>query len=227
MKFETVKELLDGVPYTKPENAIDIYNTVLREKPKRILELGHAKGVSTVYMAAALQELGEGGQIDTVDLTIAKQQEPNLETLAERAGVSDYIKIHREENTYNWWLKREIEKNSSNGRCVPMFDFCYFDGVFNWTVTGLSFFLVDKLLKANGWLGFNGYNWSYEDRLGRGKTRYDGMTIRELCQEQLEQRPIPLIMDLLVMQQPGYANFRVHNDVIAWAQKLGDSQQTL
>jgi predicted O-methyltransferase YrrM len=71
MKFEEANKHLKGVPHIGEEQARELHQFVLRQQPKRCLELGHAHGASSAYIAAALDEFG--GHLDTVDLLSAAQ----------------------------------------------------------------------------------------------------------------------------------------------------------
>ena len=57
------------------------------------------------------------------------------------------MQIVREVNSYNWFLKKQIEAQTKDGICEPCYDFIFIDGAKNWTIDGLAFFLADKLLR--------------------------------------------------------------------------------
>ena len=95
MKFELIKEILSGVPYMAEDEGWELYNFICNEKPSSILELGHAHGASTIYMAAALDEIGSG-VIETVDLSTAQDRDPNLEKLVLDSELNKFINIFRE-----------------------------------------------------------------------------------------------------------------------------------
>ena len=214
MKFLEIAEHLKGIRHTGMARGKQLYEHILKTHPNRCLELGFAHGVSTCYTAAALQECGSG-IITSVDLIHTKNLNPNLEQLLAKTGLEKYCEIRREQNSYTWFLKKEIEQSSNNYICAPKFDFCFIDGAKNWTIDGFAFFLVDKLLKVNGWILFDDYEWSYK---GYGKELMDGITIRELSPDQAEIPNVRLIFQLLVMQHPNYYNFKIDGNW-AWVQK--------
>ena len=189
----------------------------MREKPRSCLELGHAHGVSSAYIAAALDEIG--GHLDTVDLLPAAENVPNLETLLEKMRLSHRVTIHREVNSYTWFLKKKIAHQSANGKCEPCYDFCFIDGAKNWTIDGLAFFLVDKLLSPGGWILFDDYAFTYEKYLRR-KEVMDGITIRALGPDERAEPHVQQIYQLLVRQHPAYSNFELQDNWWAWAQKV-------
>lgn len=61
-KFDEVK-VSRGVPYIADASAGYLYNYILTCNFASFLELGTAHGTATCYMAAAIQELGSGGNI--------------------------------------------------------------------------------------------------------------------------------------------------------------------
>ena len=218
MKFDDVRAALDGIPYLGVDEGWELYQFVVNHRPERCLELGHAHGVSSVYLAAAMEEEGRG-HLDTVDLLTAGDRDPNLERLLERTGLGSRVTIHREKNSYTWFLKKRIEARSGNGVCEPCYDFCFIDGAKNWTIDGLAYFLVDKLLRPGGWLLFDDYTWTMGKHPGRMQS--DGITVRSLSQEEVSVPHIEAVYQLLVTQHPDYGNFEVQDNWWAWAQKLG------
>jgi predicted O-methyltransferase YrrM len=224
MKFDAVREVLGDTPYLGVDEGWELYHHVLNEKPEAILELGHAHGVSTLYLAAALDELGRGS-IDSVDLLSAADRQPNLEMFLLKAGLEKYVTIHREKNSYNWFLKKKIEAQSENSVCAPCYDFCFIDGPKNWTIDGFAFFLADKLLHDKAWILFDDMNWTHGKHKGREAT--DGITIRSLSAEEIENPQIEAVYRLLVLQNPAYSNFKVQDDWWAWAQKTPDGARTV
>ena len=224
MKYPEIQSVVAGTPFIGSEESRILYEFILRERPARCLELGHAHGASSLYIAGALAELGEG-HLDTVDLDTSRDREPNIETLLERAGLEEYATVHREKNSYNWFLKKRIEELSNGGSCEPCFDFCYIDGPKNWTIDGLAFFLVDKLLREDGWILFDDYGWTHAGRRHRSAT--DGITVRSLSEEEVVEPHIARVFHLLVMQHPSFSNFEVQDDWWAWAQKSATGSRRL
>ena len=202
----------------------ELYNFVLHHRPRRCLELGHAHGASSLYIAAALDEIGDG-HLDSVDLHSSIDRVPNIETLFAAAGLSRYLSIFREQNSYTWFLKRRIEQQSGDGCCKPCYDFCFIDGCKNWTIDGLAFFLVEKLLREDAWILFDDYRWTYARH--QHKPENDGITTRSLSAEEMEKAHVELIFHLLVMQHEKFSNFVLQDRAWAWAQKQPGGSRTL
>jgi len=224
MKFEDAKKILGDTPYLNADEGWELYDHIIKTRSANCLELGHAHGVSTIYIAAALDEIGQG-HLDTVDLLSAIDREPNLETLLEASNLGHIVSIHREKNSYNWFLKKQIQNQTKQDQCQPCYDFCFFDGAKNWTIDGFAFFLVDKLLRPDAWILFDDMTWSYGKVKGREAS--DGVTVRSLSDEEINEPHIELIFHSLVMQHPSYSNFCIQDNWWGWAQKNNNGTRTL
>lgn len=224
MKFEEVRSIVEGVPYTNPERGRELYNHIIKNKPERSLELGFAHGVASCYIAAALHEIGSG-HLTCVDLDSSADRSPNLEELLDRMGVrsSVDIRIEREKNSYTWFLKKEIERNTTDKSCNQIYDFCFIDGPKNWTIDGLAFFCVDKLLKEKGWILFDDFNWVYSTY---SKDVMDGIVIRDISEDQAKLPNIKMVFELLIMQHPSYSEFIIDGDW-AWARKVASDTKSV
>lgn len=227
MNFKDIQREIEGVPYVMPDMAYDLYHFILETKPSRCLELGFGHGASSCYIAAALDEIGSG-HLTSVDLLPAKEwQEPAIEDLLGKTGLSKWVTVQRETTSYTWFLKKKIVDQTKNNICSPLFDFCFLDGAKNWTIDSSAFFLVDKLLKLEGWIVFDDLQWTYESKLQEGKRKSDGVYMLDMGKDELQQPHIELIFQLLVMQHPEYSNFLVKDNWWGWAQKAPNGSKDL
>lgn len=222
MRFEEIKAIVGNIPYTTPQNGEILYKHILQSKPKVCLELGFAHGVSSCYIAAALQENGFG-ELHSVDLKSAKF-EPTINDLLNLSKLSDYVKVYRENTSYTWFLKKQIEKQTHDYICYPLYDFCFIDGPKNWTIDGMAFFCVDKLLRENGWILFDDMDWKY---INYSKPVCDGINIRELSDDEKATPHIRALFDLIVQQHPNYSNFVVMDNGWGWAQKIKSDSKSV
>lgn len=211
MKPENVLKVVNRIPYMAFDLAQEITSFILEHKLKNILELGFRHGVSTCYMAGALEEMG-GGNITTVDLENAKTAKPNIEELLKTLSLSKYVKIYYEPTSYIWRLMKLIEENPD-----PAFDLCYIDGAHDWFVDGFAFFLVDKLLLPGGWIVFDDIDWTY----AISPALKDTERVKNMPKEERETKQMRKVYDLLVKPHPNYNNFQVKNDWV-YAQKVVD-----
>jgi predicted O-methyltransferase YrrM len=224
MTFEEIRRVVGDTPYMGVDEGWELYKHVTEAKPEHCLELGHAHGVSSIYIAGALEANGMG-LLDTVDLDTSADRAPNIETLLAGTGLEPRVRIHREKSSYTWFLKNKIEQQSEAGVCNPCYDFCFIDGPKNWTIDGLAFFLVDKLLRPGGWILFDDYAWSHAKHEGRLST--DGISLRSLSEQEISEPHIEKIFNLLVMQHAHYSNFTLQDGWWAWAQKTPGADRTL
>lgn len=219
MKLNEVILNVGNIPFISKSHGSFIYNLILKEKLTNVLELGIAHGTATCYMAAAIEELNEGS-ITSVDLLDTIDNfKPSAESQLTRMGLSDLVTVKRMQTGYTWFLHDEIIKNTKQNTCTPIYDLCIIDGPKNWTIDGAAFFLADKLLKNNGWIIFDDYNWKYADA-DLTRTSTDGITHRSLSEDERETPQIKAVFELLVKQHPNYKNFMVLNNEWAIAQKV-------
>ena len=226
MKFEEIFSMVGHVPYISKINGRFLYDLILKDRLTNILELGIGHGTATCYMAAALQELGEGSII-AVDLIEAKDDfKPSAEEQLEKTKLSDFATVIRMQTGYTWFLHDEIVKNTKDNVCNEVYDLCVIDGPKNWTIDGAAFFFVDKLLKKNAWIIFDDYNWTYAFADSR-RDSTDGITHRSLSKDELEIPHIKEIFELLVKQHPHYGNLLLLDDTnYALAQKVMTQNKT-
>jgi predicted O-methyltransferase YrrM len=199
MKLEAVKDRVDGIPYMSFVQAKEMTTLILENKLQSILELGFCHGVSTCYMAGALDEIG-GGSIITIDLLRARSLEPNIETLLSDLGLSRFVTPFFEPTSYIWRLMKMMEADPT-----PRFDLCYIDGAHNWATTGFAFFLVDRLLKPGGWMIFDDLNWTYESSPALRNTEM----VKKMPADERNTPQVQKVYDLLVLPHPSYEKFSI------------------
>ena len=222
MKFEIVSNKVKDVPYISKTNAKVLFDFIIKNKPRNILELGFAHGTASCYISAALDEIGEG-KLTSVDLIEVKDSfKPSIEEQLISLDLDKNVSTHRMKSGYNWFLHNEIRKssNSESKVCLPKYDLIIIDGPKNWTIDSSSFFLCDKILKDKGWIIWDDYNWTYANADTK-RDETDGITHRSLSEEERLVPHIKEIFELLVVQHPDYGNFVINEESDwAWAQKI-------
>lgn len=210
MDFEEVAALVDGVPFMRADQGRRVYEHVRRARPRQLLEIGTAHGVSALYTAAALAANGEG-HLTTVDSTRgAAHYRPDA--LLDRSGLRDRITVVRTpDSSYTWWLKEQIERRSNGGVCRPLYDFCYLDGAHDWTIDGLAALLVERLLNPGGWLLLDDLDWTYATGMDTVDER---LSRAERCTPHVRA-----VFDLLIAQHPSFTRMRIEDEEWGWAQK--------
>jgi predicted O-methyltransferase YrrM len=218
MQFEAVAASVEGTPFMTPELGRRVYDHVRGSRPLQALELGTAHGVSSAYIAAALEANGGDGHLTTVDHGGARY-DPSPEDVLARAGVSHRVTIVREHSSYNWFLKEQIENASdAAGNCSPRYDFCYLDGSKNWNLDGLAVVLIEKLLRPDGWLLMDDLQWTYEDNPWI-EPHEDGRPLGPLSDSERTEPHLLAVFELLVKQHPSFTRFIREDEWYGWAQK--------
>jgi predicted O-methyltransferase YrrM len=127
-----------------------LYRTMLQARPKQAVEIGMCCGVSTLAMLTALQQLGEGGRLISIDPWQTSHEKGIGMWNVRRAGLDS--------------LHELIEKPSHAalpellGRAHRI-DFAYIDGNHMFDYALLDFFYLDKMLNVGGVIGFNDCGW--------------------------------------------------------------------
>jgi predicted O-methyltransferase YrrM len=207
MKLKRVQQETKGIPVMTPEQGEKIYNFILDNKFKSVLELGFYHGVSTCYIAAALEKLGAGRMV-AVDNRIAEGLTPSADILLSRLGLRNLVELHYEQRSYTWFLLRHMEKHQT-----PSFDFCYIDGAHTWDTDGFAFLLVAKCLIAGGWILFDDLDWSFaasptlKDPAFLRDVLHDPEFLIRIPQEEQETKQVRKVWDLLATQHPDFDYF--------------------
>ncbi len=208
MSPEAVKEVVGDLPWMSLPQARTMTAFIREHRLQEILELGFYSGVSTCYLAAAIEDLSSGA-VTTIDLEKARAHRPNIEELLEKTGLRQRVRIFYEPSSYTWRLMRFLEEDPA-----PRFDFCYLDGAHQWAVDGFAFFLVDRLLRPGGWIVFDDLDWNVADC----PVNRDSEWARRLPPEERNTAQIRKVYELLVKTHPSYTEFRVEAGM-AYARK--------
>lgn len=214
MDFDQIDEHLTGLPEISSSRARSLYDFVVENECRDILELGFLHGKSTCYLAAAVEELGSGSVL-TMDREIAKKRRPNIETLLEQTGLHGWVRPVYAAHSFTWELMKVIEASTLDGCCRPRFDFCFLDGGHTWDVTGFAFFLVEKLLKPGGWLLFDDLRWT----MARARSPSVQKRAAQLSEEEATTAQVGKVFNLLVKTHPGFDSFRIDGGSWGWARK--------
>jgi len=221
MKYDTILERLNSyiVPgdwppsiFLLPENAMrDIYDCIVGNRLRHCIELGTGHGATSCVMAAALEEVGDG-RIVTIDKTLHLPVNANV--LKDHTGIGDNLEFVVEPLGYNWYMADLIAKQTLNGVCEPIFDFCLLDGAHEFEPDALAFFLVSKILKPGGWVVLDDINFSLRSMSFWRETH------GHLSDRELDSCQIGIVYDYAVKQHPDFADFRItENGRVGWARK--------
>ena len=195
-----------------------VYDHIIASRPEQVLELGTAHGVSAAYMAAALEEGGDG-HLTTVDHAGAGF-DPSPREVLERAGLEHRVTIVHDHSSYNWFLKQQVEDASDHaGNCTPRYDFVYLDGSKNFNVDGLAVVLIEKLLRPEGWLLMDDLEWTYEHNPWIVPSG-DGNPLGPLSASERTEPHLRAVFELIVKQHPSFTSLVREDEWYGWAQKL-------
>lgn len=99
MKPEQVKQITKNTGYMSLNKGKYLHQMIIDNNIQNVLELGFAHGVSSCYIASALEELNKNCNLDTIDLKSAIDRKPNIKHLLNECNFSDKVEI-------NYYLKK-------------------------------------------------------------------------------------------------------------------------
>ena len=184
-----------------------------------VLELGFDQGVSTSYLAAALQDKPRA-RVTTLDRPVSLAKRPNIDAVLRHVGVREQVEP-LVESSYNWTLMHLLARQlaeDAGGRAAiePRFDLCFVDGAHSWETDALAFSLVDRLLRPDRWIIFDDLDWTY----GASPSLADSDLVAEMSDEQRTTAQVRKIVELLVATRADYELHYVGRYALAY--KRGD-----
>ncbi len=213
---ERVSEIVGERPFMSVERAHVITRLIHALGARDVLELGFYEGVSTCYIAAALDADGSDGHLTSIDLASRlRDGRASVEDLLGKLGLLDRVTIFYEYSSYNWRLGRLLAREPR-----PEFDLVYIDGAHTWDTDGFAFLLVEQLLAPGGVIVFSDLQWSF------AKSRWASGWSELMPAEQREPAQVRLVCDVLVAPHPRIA--RCWDDgQWAYARKIGTPDRAL
>jgi len=161
-----------------------------------IAEVGIYEGYTSVGLARHLKGQGELHLFDFEERVTKVAAQLRAQGFA---NVVPHGNTHKTFDSYNWSLMQLLQQRSA-----PMFDYVYLDGAHTWPLDALAFFLIDRLLKVGGYLDFDDYEWSLE-KSPTMKPEVFPATKRQFTPEQIRERHVRLIIEILVRRDARYA----------------------
>lgn len=214
MRYKEVRDLVKGIPHSTAEQGRQLYEFVRASRPRAVLELGFAHGVSSCYIGAALQA-NRQGLLTTIDLEKARRRQPAIGELLGRTRLEAWVRPIFTPSSYTWELMRLLEATEPGEH---PFDFVFVDGAHRWETDGFAFFLADRLLAPGGWILFDDLHWTYAS----SPALRDTPAVTAMPPEERETPQVGKVFDLLVRRQPGYGEFAVTGS-FGWARKSGSA----
>jgi hypothetical protein len=160
-----------------------------------IAEVGVWRGDTSIELAKMLPD---DGFLHLFDFEAVVQGVKQRLADANYTNVSAFGCSTKERDSYNWTLMRLLINNP-----LPIYDYVYLDGAHTWDVDGLAFFLLDRLLKPNGYIDFDDYGWS----MAASPTQNPVANPRNLdlfTEEQIKASHVTLIVELLAKRDRRY-----------------------
>jgi predicted O-methyltransferase YrrM len=158
-------------------------------------ELGVYKGYTAARIAEQLAGEGEIHLFDYEDRLVEAAARVRA---TGHTNVIEHPNSRRIMDSYNWSLMRLLAEHGE-----PIFDYVFIDGAHTWMLDALAFLLVDRLLRVGGYVDFDDYAWTLA-----GSPSMKPEVFPDVCRlyssEQIEERQVALVVDLLVRPDPRY-----------------------
>ena len=158
-------------------------------------EIGVYKGDTTWKIAEHLAGEGEIHLFDFEDNVAAVAsalQDAGHENVVAHGNSRKLL------DSYNWSLMRVLRDHPA-----PLFDYVFLDGAHTWALDALAFLLLDRLLVDGGYLDFDDYWWTAARSPTMNPEAFPA-TGKLYTQEQIEERQVALVVDVLVRPDPRY-----------------------
>jgi predicted O-methyltransferase YrrM len=158
-------------------------------------EIGVYKG----YTAAKIAEHLDGdGEVHLFDYEDRLAESVSLVRETNHPNVVEHPNSRLIMDSYNWSLMRLLDR-----RPEPVFDYVFLDGAHTWALDALAFMLVDRLLKPGGHVDFDDYSWTLAGSPSMKPEVFPDV-LRLYSREQVDERQVALVVDLLVRRDPRY-----------------------
>ncbi len=144
--YDPSGEALECNSHTPLEYMVALYRTVLAARPRVVLEIGMAYGISSLAILMALDKIGEAGCLISVD--------PHQSGDWKNIGVanvqrSGFTERHELLESYDYLALPQLLESGTQ------IDLAYIDGWHTFDYVLLDLFYLDKMLHPGGIMGFN------------------------------------------------------------------------
>lgn len=163
---------------------------------RMVAEVGICEGYTSEPLAKYLNGEGELHLFD---------YEERVHYVLSKLNAAGYHNIvghgnsHKLMDSYNWSLMRVLQQHTE-----PIYDYVFLDGAHTWNIDALAFMLIDRLLKAGGYIHFDDYHWS-QSRSRTMNPKIFPPVAAMFTESQIRESHVRLIVDLLVKRDPRYA----------------------
>jgi predicted O-methyltransferase YrrM len=135
----------------QPDFSEALYRLIKARRPKRVLEIGMAYAASSLTILTALKEIGDGGQLISIDPGQTNGWHSIGTHNLARAGLTG---AHRLIEKPDYLALPELIHEGVS------FELAYIDGWHTFDHALLDFFYIDKMLPVGGIVGFNDCEWN-------------------------------------------------------------------
>lgn len=186
--FDAVSALEISPARLTGKDAIALRHRLLGETPQSILELCQEPSQLTLFLAALLEDQGDGAltSFHSASGHVSKQIKKHLTQL----GLLERVTSIQSGRSYTWAIERLL---SAQERMV--FDVCVLSGNKTWDASGFGAVLADMLLRPGGLMVLTDINWSMA---GSPYFQSRPDLTQKYEADELRAQPVQLVMELIL-----------------------------
>ena len=162
---------------------------------RSVAEIGIYRGHTSLEIAKWLDGEGELHLFDYEDRVAELVRSLGM---AGFRNVQGFGSSYKSLDSYNWQLGKLLDRYPD-----PIYDYVFLDGAHTWAVDALTTFLVDQLLKPDGYLDFDDCDWTLADSPSMRPSVFP-RTKKMYTDEQIKSKQVAMIIDRVVRRSGRY-----------------------
>lgn len=161
------------------------------------LELKASPGITTVFLAGALESVGSG-HLTSICQRLPRTDDYDVQAALGQTGLSSFVSVKAENHSYNWSMMKLLRDG-----LFESFDFCFIDRGRTWSEVGFATCLAERLLKPGGWIVLDNLRFTFRESRIKHKA-----WVRRMPEDEQTTRQIRCVFDLLLRESPYFGTFR-------------------
>lgn len=206
----TPEQILSLVPppvHPRLKYGKTLYEFITTNRLSTILELRSVPGITTAYLAGAIQEQGTG-TLKSVCQRVLQPIDYNVPEALQLAKLSSFVTLYEEPTNFDWQLMKFLQEG-----LFETFDLCLIEGGQTWSNVGFACCLAERLLKPGGWILLDNMNFSFHESKLKNKK-----WVTNKQEDEQTMRQVNCVYDLLLRENPNFGRF-LKRGPLAFTQK--------
>jgi predicted O-methyltransferase YrrM len=193
---ETILNLVQPPTNSRLKYGRILYEFIVANHLSGGLELRSSPGISTVYLAGAIEALG-AGMLRSVCQKMPQQDSYDIRAALQRTGLERFVALYEESSSYSWRMMKFLQEDH-----FEQYDFCLIDGGQTWAGVGFACCLAERILKPDGWILLDNIDFSFRESRVKNKK---WVTSKQEDEQTTHQ--VQCVFELLLQQNPAFGAF--------------------